>query len=364
MKANEQASRCGWGRSLSPFGEEVDGASNVLAQLRLSRSQLETLETQGFVHEERRANDNSCFKLRFRFEGKQVVRYLGTDALRAEAVRNALARHQLVHRTLQRLRRDTHQANRMAREAKKNLLSLVEELGYKFHGFDLRAQRGAGLRDQEVTLGVAATRDVAVDADLNGKENVEDVRIYNTKDCERKIADRIGEGREAEGRTVDRTERPEIRAYRGCQAAVDSTPRIPFGLPCTSKCGGGDAWDDDWLPDESSVSTQRFNRRSARRGIGQQKYERVADLGNHSVNTRKPPRGKADTLEGAFVERAKSTEAADGRTRIGPDRCVSGECIRFCVFATHQPTETEAVRCRGPPIWLCWLDGTISTVRT
>ena len=45
MKANEQASRCRWGRSLSPFGEEVDGASNVLAQLRLSRSQLETLKT-------------------------------------------------------------------------------------------------------------------------------------------------------------------------------------------------------------------------------------------------------------------------------------------------------------------------------
>ncbi len=362
MKVNEPAGRCRYGRSLNPFGEEVDGASNVLAQLRISRSQLETLKTQGFVHEERRANGTSCFKLRFRFEGKQVVRYLGTDALRAEAVRNALARHQLVHRKLQRLRRDTQLANRMAREAKRNLLPHVEELGYKFHGFDLRAQRGAGLRDQEVTLVVAATRDVAVDTNSNEKENMEDVRTYNKNDCECQIADRIGGGGEAEVERVNGTERPKIRPYRACAAAADAAPRIPFRLPCTSECGGGDARNDDGLPDESSLSTQRFNRRGAPRGIGGRKYERVADLGNHSVNACKSARRKTDAPEGTFVERAKGTEAADGRTRIGPDRYVSGERIRFRVVATYQPK--EAVRCRGPPIWSRRLDGTMSTVRT
>ena len=156
MKVNEQAGRCRSGQSLKLFGEEVGGASSALAQLRLSRSQLEALKTQGFVHEERRANGNSYSKLHFRFEGKQVVRCLGTDSLRTEEVRKALAQHQVAHRNLQRLRRETREANRMVREAKEKLAPHVEELGYKFHGFDLRRQRSAGLRDQKVTPGSAS----------------------------------------------------------------------------------------------------------------------------------------------------------------------------------------------------------------
>jgi hypothetical protein len=324
--------------------ERCESASSALARLSLSSEQLDALRTQGFVHVQRRAGGKSCFKLRFRFRGKQLVRYLGNDPLRAEQIRDALAQHQIVHRKLRRLARDTQQANRMVREAKKKLLPYVERLGYKFHGFDLRMQRGAEPHGKEASHAPASSHHFVTDNDLNPMENVNNARNDDEKDCKCGFAARGGDGGAAGVRWVRCNEQPATRGHRNCQTADDATSRIPHGLPCPSQCRGGDARNDSRRSHESSVSAKRFNRRGARRGFRQQKGERVADLGNRSLDTCKSAYRKTYKLKDTLVECAERFEAAYRQPEIALDRCLSTVRIRY------HSQETGSARCRGPPV--------------
>jgi hypothetical protein len=60
-------------------------------ECRLQDEHFEALSRQGFVGFERGRKGKYLWKLRFRHEGRQVVRYLGIDPGRTKLVRDALA---------------------------------------------------------------------------------------------------------------------------------------------------------------------------------------------------------------------------------------------------------------------------------
>ena len=61
-----------------------------MAKLGLAPGEIKALATQGFVARERRGG-RIYWKLRFRVGGRQRVRYLGSDATKAAAIRAELA---------------------------------------------------------------------------------------------------------------------------------------------------------------------------------------------------------------------------------------------------------------------------------
>ncbi len=99
--------------------------------------ELAALCRQGFVSEERRGK-RLYYKLRFRCNGKQRVRYLGRDAARAAEVREELWKLQEPRRTELELARLDRTARRMLREAKATLAPLLAEEGFTFHGNAVR----------------------------------------------------------------------------------------------------------------------------------------------------------------------------------------------------------------------------------
>lgn len=111
----------------------------ALASLRLDPGHWEALAQQGFVAGEQRGQ-RTYFKLRFRSEGRQVVRYLG-DADRAEAVKAELKRLQQKTKTLRVLKARTKFANQKLREAKLALEPVLEARGFQFHGYAIRRPR-------------------------------------------------------------------------------------------------------------------------------------------------------------------------------------------------------------------------------
>lgn len=113
----------------------------VFDQLRLTLEERNSLRGQGFVTAERRGPACVIFKLRFRMQGRQRVRYLGTDPEWAAAVRRALFAWQSlqnVKRQLQRAERDSRQ---LLRSIKPRLIQAVEAAGLRFHGRQIRRPR-------------------------------------------------------------------------------------------------------------------------------------------------------------------------------------------------------------------------------
>jgi hypothetical protein len=113
----------------------------ALAGLGLADADLQALARQGFVAAEFRRLRPPYFKLRWRRDGRQRVRYLGQDPARAEQVRAALER-------LQRPRRNGRLAARLLAEARKRLLDARRLLepradadGLRYHGYALRRPR-------------------------------------------------------------------------------------------------------------------------------------------------------------------------------------------------------------------------------
>src|SRR5256885_3352521 len=96
--------------------------SNPLADLGLSTAEYQALTEQGFVAAERRQhNGRVCgpyYKLRWRLNGRQKVRYLGRDHGHAERVRAALADLQRPAHLLRQVVRWLHQAREQLREIK------------------------------------------------------------------------------------------------------------------------------------------------------------------------------------------------------------------------------------------------------
>jgi hypothetical protein len=131
-----------------PLGEQrstarVRQAPRCLADLRLTSEDLAALTRQGFVAEELRGQRGPLFKLRFRRQGKQRVRYVGQDPDSARQIQQELANLQAGRRQEQELARLNAKARRLLRETKASLTETVEASGHHFHGQALRRRRNS-----------------------------------------------------------------------------------------------------------------------------------------------------------------------------------------------------------------------------
>jgi hypothetical protein len=110
-----------------------------LAGLRINDSDLAALAIQGHVTREQ-CRALEVFKLRFRRQRQQVVRYIG-DRERARIIRDELDRLQFERRLQLELGRIAKQAAQMLRKGKRCLEPIMMTSGFRFHGHALRRTR-------------------------------------------------------------------------------------------------------------------------------------------------------------------------------------------------------------------------------
>ncbi len=128
------------------FGFEGEGRIDmpsktpVLDRFRLTVDDLAALRRQGFVSSELR-RCKVYYKLRFRRDGKRVVRYVGNDPATADQLLRELE-------VLQADRHDKLQDARLCREArialretKARLEPLLEAAGHAFRGYEIRTRK-------------------------------------------------------------------------------------------------------------------------------------------------------------------------------------------------------------------------------
>ena len=122
--------------------ESIESGYPQLARLQLSPEVLATVAQQGTVQRETRGpGGSSYFKLRYRLDGKQRVKYLGADLQLATEVAQELESLQRAVRQRRELRSNLKQARRVARQVRRSAAGLLENLGYRFHGGALRKKR-------------------------------------------------------------------------------------------------------------------------------------------------------------------------------------------------------------------------------
>lgn len=108
----------------------------ALNALGLDRTQLASLARQGTLRAE--GLDKRTFKLRFRHQGRRVVRYVGIDpdlVARVEAELNELQAELRIGREARRV---TRRAREYLREIKSCLTPALAELGFHYHGNEIR----------------------------------------------------------------------------------------------------------------------------------------------------------------------------------------------------------------------------------
>jgi hypothetical protein len=111
----------------------------ALAKLGLTDEDLNALAHQGFVAPERR-QAGTFFKLRFRRDGRQVVRYVGGPE-KAACVATELKTLQVARYNRRELDKLGRVARQLLRDAKAKLEPPLLELGFKFHGRAIRRPR-------------------------------------------------------------------------------------------------------------------------------------------------------------------------------------------------------------------------------
>ena len=119
---------------------QTESTVSELEKLRLSPEEMQALRRQGFVATETRANV-VFFKLRFRLNGRQRTRYLGTDPTRGQAIATELLKVQRQKRIHRQIARLDVAAGRTIREWKTRLVPLLEKEGLYFHGLAVRGKR-------------------------------------------------------------------------------------------------------------------------------------------------------------------------------------------------------------------------------
>ena len=134
---------------LSMTFTETDAASlTALKRLGLTPEELNAVKQQGFVSQERRGR-SVIYKLRFRLDRRQRVRYLGTNPTAADAVRQELEQLRLVNRVGRELRMWNLEAGRLLRNTKRRLEPVVARAGLKFHGHALRKPHRRSLQPSQ-----------------------------------------------------------------------------------------------------------------------------------------------------------------------------------------------------------------------
>ena len=117
-----------------------------LRALGLDDKDLALLARQGFVAGEVRSG-RMYFKLRFRRDRRQVVRVIGSDPVRVEAVRRDLGELQRVERQSRQLARLSCKVRQALRASKAELAPLLAKAGYRCHGLSVRRRRGGNAGD-------------------------------------------------------------------------------------------------------------------------------------------------------------------------------------------------------------------------
>lgn len=107
----------------------------------VSCQELEAMTRQGTVVAERFEAHKCRFKLRFRFQGRQKVRYIGIDSAFAERVRSELASLQHAHRSCRAFRNAARRARVRCRETKKELEPILAGTEFYFYGWEVRRSR-------------------------------------------------------------------------------------------------------------------------------------------------------------------------------------------------------------------------------
>lgn len=115
-----------------------------LADLDFTQEQWTSLARQGNVTAEYRNGRGPYYKLRFRVQGKQVVRYLGICKNLAAKIAQELEDLQENHHLALRLNRLVKVARISLRDTKQMMLPTVEAAGFHFHGMAIRRCRGSG----------------------------------------------------------------------------------------------------------------------------------------------------------------------------------------------------------------------------
>jgi hypothetical protein len=128
-RSDEQTARC---------TTSCEEAPRSLAVLALSQEELRALARQGFVAVEYRGHRGPFYKLRFRVDGRQAVKYLGQDVRFAARIRHELASLQARRRHVLELRRMSAEARKLLRETKRDLSGQFKEAGFTFHGLEIR----------------------------------------------------------------------------------------------------------------------------------------------------------------------------------------------------------------------------------
>ena len=130
---------------------EVDEVAADLEALGLGNEEITALRQQGFVAGEVRAG-RVIYKLRFRLQGRQRVRYLGTDADKAVCVERLIQTLQRGRRIKKQLRDLNHDLTEKLGEMKRRLEPFLDRAGLKFHGLAIRNPRGRNATIAQPTI--------------------------------------------------------------------------------------------------------------------------------------------------------------------------------------------------------------------
>jgi hypothetical protein len=120
--------------------QEATGASG-LERLGLSAEQLAALAQQGFLSPEDRGGKRPTYRLRFRSNGRQIVKYVGTDPAVVETIRREVTALQQAQREARELRQLVEEAHAVLRQTKRELQPTLEAAGMRFHGYAVRRAR-------------------------------------------------------------------------------------------------------------------------------------------------------------------------------------------------------------------------------
>jgi hypothetical protein len=120
----------------------VDNRFPTLRGLGFGEWELTSLCRQGFIsREQRRPEQAPLYKLRYRLEGRQRVRYLGSDPAFIGVIRHELSVIQQTAKRHRKMQRVLRLARRGLRRAKSALAPLLATEDCYYHGFAIRRRR-------------------------------------------------------------------------------------------------------------------------------------------------------------------------------------------------------------------------------
>jgi hypothetical protein len=118
---------------------------SILMGLGMSRTEVDCLQDQGFVAAEYRTYQGArlgpYYKLRWRQDGKQRVKYLGQDVEIIVEVSIALAQLQKKRILERQLARMFLEARKSLRRVKQDMTTAMAAMGEYYHGYTSRKRR-------------------------------------------------------------------------------------------------------------------------------------------------------------------------------------------------------------------------------